>query len=176
MFRIGMRGLTGPRFVRPDNATSLSRQPKVIFMRTPPSTITGAAQNRLDSLRGAYHFFRCNVDPKKQATKFIDYVKSMNDNGELPPVLDLELNDGQTKDKIFHASNLDRSGRSGIWQEAHHLFRSVFPAGLSLARLAVGPRPGQRIIRCGWRSILIAMWKVPSPSATRLVQVDFLAV
>jgi GH25 family lysozyme M1 (1,4-beta-N-acetylmuramidase)/LysM repeat protein len=52
-------------------------------------------------LRGAYHFFRCNVDPKKQANKFIDYVKSMNDNGELPAVLDLETNDGQTKDKVI---------------------------------------------------------------------------
>lgn len=52
-------------------------------------------------LRGAYHFFRCNVDPKKQATKFIEYVKTMNDNGELPPVLDLESNDGQTKDKVI---------------------------------------------------------------------------
>ena len=52
-------------------------------------------------LRGAYHFFRCNVDAKKQANKFIDYVKSMNDNGELPPVLDLETNDGQTKEKII---------------------------------------------------------------------------
>jgi lysozyme len=51
-------------------------------------------------LRGAYHFFRGNVDPKKQAAKFIDYVNSMNDNGELPPVLDLETNDGQMKDKI----------------------------------------------------------------------------
>ncbi len=52
-------------------------------------------------LRGAYHFFRANVDPKKQAIKFIDYVKSVKDDGELPPVLDLELNDGQTKDKII---------------------------------------------------------------------------
>lgn len=52
-------------------------------------------------LRGAYHFFRSNVDPKKQANKFIDYVKSMNDNGELPPVLDLETNDGQIKDKVI---------------------------------------------------------------------------
>ena len=52
-------------------------------------------------LRGAYHFFRSNIDPKKQAAKFIDYVKSMNDNGELPPVLDLETPDGQTKEKII---------------------------------------------------------------------------
>jgi lysozyme len=52
-------------------------------------------------LRGAYHFFRSNVDPKKQATKFIDYVKSMQDDGELPPVLDLETPDGQTKEKII---------------------------------------------------------------------------
>ncbi len=52
-------------------------------------------------LRGAYHFFRCNVDPKRQANKFIDYVKSMNDYGELPMALDLETNDGQTKEKII---------------------------------------------------------------------------
>ena len=52
-------------------------------------------------LRGAYHFFRSNLDPKKQANKFIDYVKSMNDDGEFPPVLDLETNDGQTKDKVI---------------------------------------------------------------------------
>lgn len=52
-------------------------------------------------LRGAYHFFRANVDPKKQANRFIDYVKSMSDDGELPPVLDLETNDGQTKEKVI---------------------------------------------------------------------------
>jgi GH25 family lysozyme M1 (1,4-beta-N-acetylmuramidase)/LysM repeat protein len=52
-------------------------------------------------LRGAYHFFRANADAKKQANKFIDYVKSMNDPGELPPVLDLETADGQSRDKII---------------------------------------------------------------------------
>lgn len=52
-------------------------------------------------LRGAYHFFRCQVDPKKQAKNYIDYLKSMKDDGELPPVLDLELSDGMTKDKII---------------------------------------------------------------------------
>jgi lysozyme len=29
-------------------------------------------------LRGAYHFFQAAVDAKKQASKFINYVKSMN--------------------------------------------------------------------------------------------------
>jgi lysozyme len=52
-------------------------------------------------LRGAYHFFRANADAKKQANKFIDYVNSMNDPGELPPVLDLETADGQSRDKII---------------------------------------------------------------------------
>lgn len=52
-------------------------------------------------LRGAYHFYRCNVDPKKQADYFVNYVKTMNDNGELPPVLDLETNDGVAKNKII---------------------------------------------------------------------------
>jgi len=54
-------------------------------------------------LRGAYHFFRCNVDAKKQADYFIDYVKTVKDNGELPPVLDLETHDGMTKEKIVPA-------------------------------------------------------------------------
>jgi lysozyme len=54
-------------------------------------------------LRGAYHFFRSNVDAKKQADYFIDYVKTVKDNGEFPPVLDLETNDGMTKDKIVPA-------------------------------------------------------------------------
>ena len=61
-------------------------------------------------LRGAYHFFRCNVDAKKQADSYIDYVKSLNDPGELPPVLDIETHDGQRRDKILPAARtwLDR--------------------------------------------------------------------
>ena len=61
-------------------------------------------------LRGAYHFFRCNVDAKKQADYFIDYVRSVKDDGELPPVLDLESNDGISKEKIVTAAKvwLDR--------------------------------------------------------------------
>lgn len=61
-------------------------------------------------LRGAYHFFRCNVDAKKQADYFIDYVRAVDDDGELPPVLDLETNDGMTKEKIVPAAKvwLDR--------------------------------------------------------------------
>ena len=54
-------------------------------------------------LRGAYHFFRCKVDAKRQADSFINYVKSFNDDGELPPVLDLETSDGQRKEKIILA-------------------------------------------------------------------------
>ena len=57
-------------------------------------------------LRGAYHFFRCNVDAKKQADYFIDYVKTLNDDGELPPVLDLETPDGQRKEKIIPAAKI----------------------------------------------------------------------
>jgi LysM repeat protein len=43
------------------------------------------------------------VDAKKQADYFINYVKSFKDNGDLPPVLDLESNDGQKKEKIIPA-------------------------------------------------------------------------
>lgn len=58
-------------------------------------------------LRGAYCFFRPKADPGKQADRFIKYVKSMNDDGELPPALDLETNDGQPREKII--------ARAKIW-------------------------------------------------------------
>ncbi len=52
-------------------------------------------------LRGAYCFFHPNLDPVKQATRFVNAVKATKDNGELPPVLDLEVPDGVGKDKII---------------------------------------------------------------------------
>ena len=52
-------------------------------------------------LRGAYCFFHPNMDPKKQAARFISAVKAMNDDGELPHALDLEIAEGASNDKII---------------------------------------------------------------------------
>jgi GH25 family lysozyme M1 (1,4-beta-N-acetylmuramidase) len=52
-------------------------------------------------LRGAYCFFHPKQDPKKQADNFISVVRAQNNMGELPPVIDLEVNDGITRDKII---------------------------------------------------------------------------
>lgn len=41
-------------------------------------------------LRGAYYVFDYKADPGSQADKFIKTILTANDNGELPPVLDLE--------------------------------------------------------------------------------------
>lgn len=54
-------------------------------------------------LRGAYHFFRCNLDAKKQADNYINYVRTLKDDGEFPPVLDLETHDNVKKEKIIPA-------------------------------------------------------------------------
>jgi len=43
-------------------------------------------------LRGAYHFFRPQMDPEAQAQFFLRRLK--NDPGELPPVLDVEILSG----------------------------------------------------------------------------------
>ncbi len=61
-------------------------------------------------LRGAYHFFHPNMNPTKQADKFIRVVKDMNDAGELPPVLDLEVTDNQVNQTIIDRAKtwLDR--------------------------------------------------------------------
>jgi lysozyme len=52
-------------------------------------------------LRGPYCFFHPKQDPKKQADHFFGVVQAQNDNGELPPALDLEVTDGLTPDKII---------------------------------------------------------------------------
>src|SRR3954471_21486658 len=40
-------------------------------------------------LRGAYHFFRPQLDAEAQVNLFLDRIQ--NDAGELPPVLDVEV-------------------------------------------------------------------------------------
>jgi len=52
-------------------------------------------------LHGAYCFFHPKQDPKKQADFFTSAVKAHSDMGELPPVIDLEVTDGLTADKII---------------------------------------------------------------------------
>jgi lysozyme len=46
-------------------------------------------------VRGAYHFFRANVDPIAQADWFLAKLGPV-EAGDLPPTLDLETTDGQT--------------------------------------------------------------------------------
>jgi len=80
-------------------------------------------------LRGAYHFFRANIDPGKQAKKFIDYVRTMNDDGELPPVLDLETHDGQSKNRIISRAKdevEDAFGKKPIIYSGQYFLQSYF--------------------------------------------------
>jgi GH25 family lysozyme M1 (1,4-beta-N-acetylmuramidase)/LysM repeat protein len=57
-------------------------------------------------LRGAYHFFHPNIDAKKQADVFVNYVKKSGDLGELPPALDLEAGDGQPNHVIISRAKI----------------------------------------------------------------------
>lgn len=95
-----------------------------------PANWSGAKAAGL--LRGAYHFFRADVDGGKQAQKFIDYVKSTGDNGELPPVLDLETHDGQNNARIISRAKdwLDKVeaafGRKPIIYSGQYFLQSYF--------------------------------------------------
>ncbi len=90
---------TGQRFV-------IAKATEGDFYQDPTLDDNWFGSKKAGLLRGAYHFFRCNVDAKKQANYFIDYVRTLKDDGELPPVLDLESNDGQKKEKIIPAVKL----------------------------------------------------------------------
>jgi lysozyme len=52
-------------------------------------------------LRGAYCYFHPSQDALKQSSLFINAVKNTKDNGELPPVLDIEIPDGQDNNTIM---------------------------------------------------------------------------
>src|SRR5258708_1673538 len=52
-------------------------------------------------LRGAFCYFHPSQDAIKQASLFINAVTSTKDNGELPPVLDIEIPDGQDNNTIL---------------------------------------------------------------------------
>lgn len=55
----------------------------------------------VDLLRGAYSFFHPNQDPKQQADRFIQTMRNLNDGGELPCSIDLEVTDGISNQKIL---------------------------------------------------------------------------
>lgn len=52
-------------------------------------------------LRGAYHFFRPGTDPDGQSQNFLSVVASL-EPGDLPPVLDIEVDDGQSPTTIIN--------------------------------------------------------------------------
>lgn len=53
-----------------------------------------AAMKSNNILRGAYHFFRPKADAAKQAANFLNAVGKL-EPGDLPPVIDVETNDGK---------------------------------------------------------------------------------
>jgi GH25 family lysozyme M1 (1,4-beta-N-acetylmuramidase) len=54
-------------------------------------------------LRGAYHFFRANLDATRQANHFLKVMPAPQ-AGDLPPVLDLETTDGMSGTAILDAA------------------------------------------------------------------------
>lgn len=85
---------TGQRFV-------FAKATEGDFYADPSFAANWSGAKAAGLLRGGYHFFRANIDGKKQAKKYIDYVRKTKDNGDLPPVLDLETHDGQSKTRII---------------------------------------------------------------------------
>lgn len=58
----------------------------------------GIRENEL--IRGAYHFYYPNIDPVKQANFYLETVGKFLDK-DLPPILDIELTEGQDSNAII---------------------------------------------------------------------------
>lgn len=62
-------------------------------------TCNWTAAGNLDVLRGAYHFFRPELDPLEQAKHFLKVLGK--DPGELPPALDIEVLGNLSPDEVI---------------------------------------------------------------------------
>ena len=148
-----------------------------IVIRIRLSTTTGVARKRLDSCEEPITSSAANVDAKKQANKFIDYVNSMNDNGELPPVLDLETTDGQSREKVIARAKTWLDLVEAAFNRKPMIYSDNIFCRIISPKPAADLQPGPRIIRSGWRNIRTVYVEGSQPTlATRLVQVDILAV
>ena len=64
-----------------------------------------AAMKANSIIRGAYHFFRPSADAKAQAENLLEMVHAL-EAGDLPPALDVEVNDNQTPSAIISGIQL----------------------------------------------------------------------
>lgn len=64
-----------------------------------------SAARQYGIMRGAYHFYRASVPAKKQAEHFIKHVQL--ENGDLPPVLDVEVRPSGISDDSFRQGILE---------------------------------------------------------------------
>ena len=64
-----------------------------------------AAARRYGMMRGAYHFYRTSVSAKQQAEHFIRHVQL--EEGDLPPVLDVEVKPAEVSIEAFRQGILE---------------------------------------------------------------------
>ena len=85
-------------------------------------------------VRGAYHFGRPGRDAETQAVHFASVVGPLGFN-DLPPVLDIEEDDGQSAEHVLAWSRaFHGQGRTAVWPQAHRVH------GRILARSDEEPR------------------------------------
>jgi len=74
-----------------------------LTVRDPMFHMNWEAAGEQGIVRGAYHFFRPQLDPVKQADFFLELLE--DDPGELPPALDLEVIGNVPADDVIAAAN-----------------------------------------------------------------------
>lgn len=94
-----------------------------------------AELGRLGLFRGVYQMFRASQDPQAQAELLVRKVGTLGP-GDLPPVLDLELTDGQPNEVVIERAQLwlksveEQLGHAPIVYTAHYFWKQLgFPEG-----------------------------------------------
>jgi lysozyme len=90
-------------------------------------------------LRGAYCYFHSTQDAKKQADRFISTVKALNDPGELPHAVDLEIAGGISREKIIAKVKIWLDQVEQAFGRKPFIYSSVSFLETSFSELGGGP-------------------------------------
>ncbi len=90
-------------------------------------------------LRGAYCYFHPDQDPKSQADCFVSTVKAENDDGELPPILDLEDAGKLGAAKIISQTKIWLDGVEAAFGRKPMIYSGISFLNTSFSVLGGGP-------------------------------------
>lgn len=132
---------------------------------------------RLNIRRGAYHFYIPSRDPVAQADNFVKTVG--NSMGDLPPVLDFEQDNGQSREQIIRDLNIwlnlieKKYGTKPLIYTSYHYYKTYLKGNFDEYKLWIADYDDRQLL--GYGSGEVVIWQHSRSATVRGIRgkVDF---